>query len=351
MGESGPGCGEWYPEAVCETCGEPTFSTRSCGRRSCPECFALWAKEAAVRAAVRIQGRRYTLPPGFWRQVAHAIVAPPEGVIRNAREFWEWRSKAAEIAKEKGFSGFAVIGHPWRVTDAGKERYRREDPDYGIWVWLRNDLEESEMRELIHWSPHFHVIGETTPDMEPAKEDDEAVYHFRRSLESFEGIRDRESHNDVYGLFRYLLSHTGYPEGSTKQVTTWYGDLANSVYVEDATEEWQHEKPSEGVRSALSREIEAVAGVSLDDDENDESGACEAESEETEECPRDGCEGALIDVFDVRQYLRYNDVPREVSDRMIAAREWRFGDRAPPPGLKHPQTEEQAREAFRELLS
>lgn len=346
QGKSGSKCNEWYASAVCETCGRLDLGTHTCGRRSCPDCWGAWAKEASVRAATRVQAFRYT-QSGWRRQVAHAVVSPPEGEVRTEREYWDGRSKAAEIAEEKGWRGFAVIPHPKRVTDDGKERYRAEDPDYGIWVWLRNDVED--MDRYTKWSPHYHVIGATGADMDPAKESDEWRYSFFRSLERFEGVRDRGSHEDVYGTFRYLLSHTGYPTGSTKQATTWYGDLANSVFVEDATEDWQNEKPSEGVRSALEREIEAVAGPSDEGDESDES----AEREDTDDegpCPVDGCDGLLIDVFDVSRYLDYNDPPPEVAERMRTARDWRLGRVEPPPGLKRPTTEEQAREAFESLL-
>jgi hypothetical protein len=278
--------------------------------------------------------------------VAHAIVSPPEGEVRTEAEYWDGRSRAAEIAQEKGWRGFSVIPHPYRVTEEGKERYRAEDPEYGIWVWLRNDVEG--MSRYLKWSPHYHIVGATGADMEPAKDSDEWVYHFRRSVESFDDVRDAESHEDLYGLFRYLLSHTGYPEDSTKQVVTWYGDLANSVFVEDATEEWQHQKPSEGVLSALEREVEAVAGPSAEDDESDDEAV--SEGDEVGECPCDGCDGLLIDVFDVGLFLEHNDPPPEVQKAMVTARDWRLGRVQPPPGLKNPRTEGEAQEAFEALM-
>jgi len=347
QGDRGAGCGEWYPEAVCETCGEPRFASRVCGARSCPDCWGVWAKDGAVRATVRVQAFRYTQPDDWHRQAAHAFVSPPEGEVMTVREYWEGRSKAAEIAEEKGWRGFSVIPHPFRVTEEGQERYRAEDPPYGIWVWLRNDVEGGVSR-YAKWSPHYHIVGATGADMEPAKDSDEWMYNFKRSVESFDGVRDAGSHEDVYGLFRYLLSHTGYPEGSTKQVVTWYGDLANSVFVEDATEEWQHEKPSEGVLSALEREVEAVAGPTSEDDEEGEAVA-EA-GDEVGECPVEECDGLLIDVFDVGMYLEYNDPPPEVREAMVTARDWRLGRVQPPPGLKRPRTEAEAEEAYEVMI-
>jgi len=346
-GEKGPKCGKYYPEAVCDECGELDFGMHNCGRRSCPDCFGIWAKEAGVRATVRIQSFRHTQPDNHKRQAAHAVVAPPEGSIMNERQFYKGRKKASEIASEKGFRGFAIVAHPWRVKEWVKQDYRDAGPDVGLWVWLRNEFTETELRDRIYWSPHYHIIGATSAGMEPGNESDEWLYEFIRSFESYGGIRDTESHDDLYGGFRYLLSHTGYPEGSTKQAVTWYGDLANSVFVEDASEEWQIEKPSEGVRSALEREIEAMAGVVQEDDED---GVQSEETDDMGECPCDDCTGVLIDVFDVRAYLDHNDPPPEVADRMVTAYEWRVGDRLPPPGLKYPQTKEQAIEAFESLM-
>jgi hypothetical protein len=185
--------------------------------------------------------------------------------------------------------------------------------------------------------------------MEPGDESDEWVYEFIRSFGAYENKHDSESHEEVYGTFRYLLSHTGFPEGSTKQAITWYGDLANAVFVEDASQEYQIQKPSEGVRSVIRREVEAVAGPTDDDESDDEAGESK-ETDEVGDCPRDDCNGVLINVFDVEMYLRHNEPPPDVTNRMQTAYEWRVGDRVPPPGLKHPQTEEQAREAFEAML-
>ena len=347
QGDRGAGCGEWYPEAVCETCGEPRFTSRVCGTRSCPDCWGVWAKEAAVRATVRLQAFRYTQPNDWHRQAAHAIVSPPEGEVVTEREYWDGRSKAAEVAQKKGWRGFSVIPHPYRVTEEGKARYHAEDPDYGIWAWLRNDV-KGGLSLYTYWSPHYHIVGATGADMEPAKDSDEWVYHFRRSAESFDGVRDRDSHEDLYGLFRYLLSHTGYPEGSTEQVVTWYGDLANNVFVENATEDWQNAKPSEGVLSALKREVEAVAEPSAETEESDSEAV--SEDGEVGECPEEDCDGVLIDVFDVGMYLRHNDPPPEVRRSMEVCRDWRIGRVDPPPGLKKPRSKEEAEGAFEAML-
>lgn len=353
-GEKGPRCGEWYAEAVCADCGHVDMGTHSCGRRSCPECWGIWAKGAGVRATTRLQSFRETQPDDWHRQAAHAVVSPPEGVVMNEREFYDGRAKAAEIAEEKGFRGFAVIPHPWRVADDAKEEWRRTvardgdgNPKVGVWVWLRQNHNEAGLKRRIYWSPHYHVIGATGADMEPGDESDEWLYEFIRSFDRYGGSMDKASHSDVYGAFRYLYSHTGFRPGSSKQATTWYGDLANNVFVEAASEEWQIQKPSEGTRSVIRRNVEEVAEADVG---NDADGSGE-EGEEREGCPRDGCGGVLIDVFDVSAYLRQANPPPGVADRMKVARDWRLGRIEPPPGLKRPQTKEEAEEAFEKMVA
>jgi hypothetical protein len=346
-GESGPECGRWLPGGVCNACGDVKPIMQQCERRTCSDCWARWARQASVRAATRVQAFRHTQPDNYKRQIQHAVVSAPEGEIQSTREFFEGKKKAAEIAESKGWRGFAVIAHPWRVEPKTRREYKRENPDVGLWVWLRREKED--IYQHIYWSPHYHIIGLSGQGMEEGKESDEWLYRVlstENPYKPYEGTRDRDSHGEVYGTFRYLLSHTGWPEDSTRQAVTWYGCLANNVFVEEANEEWQHEKPSEGVLSVLQREIEVVASADESAAESDESAA---ESDEREECDCDGCEGEVIDVFDVKAYLRQRDPPPDVVRSMKLARKWRLKEVQPPPGAKRPSTREGFREAWRVL--
>ena len=100
--------------------------------------------------------------------------------------------------------------------------------------------------------------------------------------------------------------------------------------------------------SALEREVEAVAGPSAEDAESD--GEAVSEGDEVGECPCDDCDGLLIDVFDVRMYLRHNDPPPEVQRSMEVCAEWRLGRLEPPPGLKKPRSKKEAQEALEAIL-
>jgi hypothetical protein len=337
FGESGPRCGDYYPEAVCETCGEPEFGTHQCGRRECPECWGSWAKEAAVKRAVRLQARRLQEPDNYQRQAAHGLVSPNEE-IQTIRQFKNWRSKAGEIAQEHGFRGCDVVGHPFRTTDEADQLYERADPDVGKWVWLRENHPErltlAHADPLVVWSPHYHIIGLTSADMEEG-DGEEYVYQFFDSLDALSGKYDRDAHGNVYGVYRYLLSHAGFHREEGHNTVVGYGDLSNARF---------HEfQPSDREMEVLEREVREAVGAP------DEEGE-EAADDEVEECPQEACEGQLIDVWDIRSYLEQMEPPPEIEAAMMAAYEWRMGDVEPPPGLKRPGSREEAREAFEALL-
>ena len=345
FGEPGSRCGEPAPVGVCEN-GHTDWGEHKCGNRSCPDCYGLWSRDAAIRGATRVQSFRHTQPDDWHRQLVHSVVSPEAGVINTAREYWNGYSDAAELAEEKGMRGFAVIGHPWRVTAEGKKLYREHGgagSELGMWVWLRKHLDEAELMELIEWSPHYHIIGLASEDMEPASDDDEQTYKFIRSLSRYGGVEDRDSHEDVFGLFRYLLSHTGYQSGSTKQVTRWYGDLANSVFVDDATEEWQIQKPLDAEERIAEILKELASGEDRDG---------EGVDDEREQCSCEGCNAAVIPVEEIDAYLREYDPPDDVATVMQAVMDWRHSDvrQLLPPGIGRPETLEEAKEALSILV-
>lgn len=345
FGESGDKCGNPVPVGVCEA-GHAQWGEHRCGRRSCSECYGRWAREASARAATRVQSFRETQPDDWHSQAAHITFSPQNGDINTEREYFDGYSKAAEVAQEKGMRGFAVIGHPWRVTDRGKALYAKhgaEDSEYGLWVWLRKTFEFDELMELIKWEPHYHIIGMTTEDMEPGSEDDDFVYEFHGSLERYGGVEDRDSHEDVFGKFRYLLSHTGYPSGSTKQVIRWYGCLSNSTFVDDATEDWQIQKPLDA-EERIREILEELSTSEIEEGDGD--------TEDEELCDCEGCDAPVVPLEDLSLYLREYDPPDDVRDVMEAVIAWRFygGIEMLPPGAKNPQNQEEAEEALQLLI-
>lgn len=294
-----------------------------------------------MKRTVRLQSVRYT---ESHKQVAHGVVSLDED-IQTVREYLQGRSKAAELAKEKGWRHFDVVAHPARVTDEGKEMYEREssDRDPGIHVWLREEYGEryhfGEPDSLLYWSPHYHVIGVTSPDMEPAKDSDPYVYKFIRSFGRFD-LHDEESYNEVYGIYRYGFTHVGIHEEEQFQAVVGYGGMSNTTH-----EEYQ---PTAGILRTIEEMTERVADRALEKDE-EEPARAGSEDDELGECSE--CDdGVIINIFRVPEYLEQAQPPPDIRDRMVTAYEWRTGEIQPPPGLKRPQSDEEALEALESML-
>lgn len=355
----GDSCGVWRPRAVCDDCGHADMVQQHCDRWLCPDCWTRVANRFSVNAAHRIQSYRYQQPDNHKRQWAHATVSPEDSDVTTRRALFENRSKAADIAQEKGFRGCAVVAHSHRPTEFGKELYRADvdrDEDgealVGFWVWLRNHSAElqPDTSELIEWSPHYHIVGPTSPGMTEGKDSDEWMYHVIRFNEyDLSGVASSEdSHNELLSTFRYLSSHILQPEDSSRQLITWHGDLANSVFVEDATQEWQTQKPSEGVRDAIKRHLKEIAGPTVENSESSDSGD---DSDDLGGCPEPECDGLLIGVWDINQYLDHKEPPPDVAHKMRVVRDWVGGEIEPPGGLKSPRCESDARLALEKMLS
>jgi hypothetical protein len=275
--------------------------------------------------------------------------------VSTKRELFAKRTDVADMAMEKGFRGCAVIPHPWRASDLGKMLWRakvdRDDdgePIIGFWVWLRHNSEWLELDEMVNWEPHYHIIGPTSPDMEGAKESDKWRYHvIKFNEEPLTHTADQDSHEEVFSTFRYLYSHVGEPPECDRQMTTWHGELANNVFVDDATESWQVAKPSQGVVDSIERNVKEMSGQCIERDESDGDGD---ESDDVGDCPKGDCCGNLIGVWDVDDYLDQNNPPPDVLNKMRVCRDWVEGVVTPPAGMKQPTVEKDARHALARML-
>jgi hypothetical protein len=252
---------------------------------------------------------------------------------------WEKaKQKAYDLAKEKGISGGVLIPHGWRVEEDAKAVWRVKkdagDVDCGIWRWVREH--DRDWRSLTYWSPHFHILGlgADLGESDPVNDDG---WVFSR-IDSFDRFRitDPDAYRPMFKAANYLLSHVGYEQESGKQAIRWFGSLANNQFsIEDQLTDWE--------QSAVDRITEKVAGYSVEDDEDDEK-----------TCDEEGCEGQMSPIWSAFDRLADPDwcdsIGREKHQRLVAAFEWAIGDRRPPPGLKHPQTQAQADEAFESIL-
>lgn len=348
LGDEGAGCGEWAPREFCDAAGHVQLGQHLCGRRSCPRCWnGQWARPRTVSVVQRLAAARYAEPDGIRRRAVHVIVSPAEGSVVSIEDFYRARRKAIDRAKEHGVRGGLIVPHGYRVTDDAKAEFRALldagewdlEADGGIWRWVREN--RRDWRDQTYWSPHFHVLGLAVDVDAGDGAGGWVVKNVKRgdrhSLKPFR-LTDESGYEDMAAAARYLLSHATYEADGSRQVVTWFGAL-------HATNFDPEEALSAGAWEAIKRTAEEVVGGRADRGDG-------ADSEEPETCPVDGCEGVLHPIWEAGEFLtvRGEDLPRSNEHTLARAHEWACGDREPPPGLKHPRTEQQAREALDALL-
>jgi hypothetical protein len=339
MGEPGSDCGVVSAVGFCDSHGHIQYRNHQCGRRSCPKCWSdYWAENRTVSVVSRLAAARYSEPDGRRRRLVHAVVSPEEE-IRTIEGFYQARSKANEIAKEHGVRGGVTVAHGYRVKEEVQDEYRSKDAEGGLWMWIRRN--ERDWTEQVYWSPHFHIIGLAT-DFEAGEErSDGWIVHKIRSLERYEGMRDRSGTEDMVRTVRYILSHTTYPAGENRQSVTWFGDLHGTNFSPEG-------ELSEGAWSVIQRVTEEIVGTAGEIEEESGPGG------ETEECRVEDCEGKVHDIWHARRFLNGpagQELSREERERVRVTYEWVAGIREPPPGAKRPRTIEEAEESLSLLLS
>jgi hypothetical protein len=344
-GESEPGtnCGVWGPQDFCDGCGDVGFGPSRCEQRGCPNCWWKWSGNRTEKAVVRLGAARYAADEAMDKRTVHTVASPPEGEIRTLVDVQQGFRDAYELAKERGVRGGVCIFHGFRVLDDVKQEFRAEDPDGGIWAWIRERPES--WRSLTYWSPHYHIVG-LARDVEADTGDESDVWRFRRidrqggrsALLPFK-LSDKAGYDEMAGLLRYLLSHMTFESDTSKDSVRWFGSLSTAKFSPE-------KELSEGALSTIQRYAEEVVGST--DDRGDGDG--HQEDCECEECgatsrsPIWEAGGALMDPSWCEEIGRENEA------RLAAAFEWAVGDRQPPPGLKRPTTREQMEEAFEAIL-
>jgi hypothetical protein len=342
MSDPGANCGKWGPQEFCDECGEPSFGPSQCEQRGCPNCWWKWSGNRAENIAVRLSAARYAAEEGIDKRAVHTVASPPEGEIRTLTDVQQGFREAYALAKERGVRGGVCIFHGFRVLDAVKERFRAEDPEGGIWSWVREQAED--WRDLTYWSPHYHIIG-LARDVEADEGRDGDVWRFQRldrqgGRSAFLPFRltDKECYSETVGTARYLLSHLTFQSDTSTDSVRWFGELSTAKFSPE-------EELSEGSLSTIERHVEEVVGAvdQRGDDGHQEDCEC-AECGASSMSPIWEAGGALMD----RSWCER--IGGEQQARLSAAFEWAIGDRVPPPGLKHPTSEEECTEAFQALL-
>jgi hypothetical protein len=349
MGEPGKNCGEAIPIEYCEECGEPHFATVSCDQRQCPDCWRSWQADRAEGIVRRLAAARRAAGDGLERRLLHSVVSPPEGEVRTLVDFDDMMSRAYDLMREAGARGGVAIPHGWRVTETAKEEWARAtdrgESGPALWAWVRSEYGEA-WREAVYWSPHVHVLALASEfgENDPESQDGWVVSRIR-SLSEW-SLTDREGYEDMARAASYLLSHSAYEPQSNTDSVRWFGDLHPSNFSPDP-ESGEMENPSlPSLSEGLYRVIERYAAEAVGLEEQQET--------EASECRRDECDGKRRSIHMAGEWLMDPDwcdhIGPEQVHRLETALEWLCGEIRPPPGLKNPRDQEQAREALEAML-
>jgi hypothetical protein len=336
-GDRGKNCGQWYPQEFCDNCGEPQFGESRCLQRSCPECWRAWSKQRTVGIIERLQKARETADSGLEKRAVHAVASPPEGEITTLRDIDKGFRTAYDKAREAGIHGGVAIFHGFRVTDEAKQQWAIEtdsgDDGLKLWRWVREH--DTHWRELTYWSPHYHILG-LAPEVEPS--DSDWIIERIRTLERYQ-MTNMESYRNIAKSAMYVISHTTFESDTAKDSIRWYGSLSTAKF-----------RAEKEISDGAIATIERKAAEAVEKPTEEEAGA---DSEGTKKCDVCGSTG-FSSIFEAGGALMDKQwcerIGREQERRLNTAFQWAIGEIEPPPELKNPTSEADAREAFKELL-
>lgn len=344
-GEPGSGCGEWGPKAFCDECGEPQFGRSRCDQRGCSSDWGSWSRRRAEKVTERLAAARHLADDNLDKRAIHAVFSPPEGSIRSLTGVQRGYNDAYDLAKEQGVRGGVAIFHGFRLTGEAVQLFS-EATGRGEWEgkkWKFVREHDRNWRSLVYWSPHYHIVG-LSRDFKANKPDEQGGWVAKRirSLEPFNLTRSK-GYEDMIGLTMYQLSHATFETRSSSDCIRWFGDLATNQFS-------PKNELSSGVLDVIKRMVKETGENDPDgEDENDPLLSLEKD---------DGCVNcgsvAQSPIWKAGRMLQDQrwcaQIGIKQQRKLTVAFEWAIGERKPPPGLKHPQSEDDAREAFEAML-
>jgi hypothetical protein len=261
--------------------------------------------------------------------------------VQSLRDVSAGFREAYTLAREQGVRGGVAIFHGFRVTDEAKQEFAEvvesgqwePDEDGGLWRWVR--ALDRDWRSVTYWSPHYHIIGLAASIEENDPESQDGwVFKRIRSLSPFY-LNQSEGYADMAQTAMYLLSHATFERDSASDCIRWFGELATTKF-----------SPEKELHQGVLERIKEMAEAAL------QSGAesdCEDERDECRECGS----SAFASIWDAPMALRDSEWCSRIERRKVklltAAFEWAIGEVVPPPGLKKPRSEDEAREVLLSL--
>jgi hypothetical protein len=306
----------------CDDQGHVALGRETCERRGCPKDWADWVRNAAESVVERVAAFR-TAQDGAGKRAAHVVVSPPQDRTWSARELWDARSEAYRAAEAAGVRGGAVITHPYRTTDRADMLYETAteagDWDRGKWSFLRDLAGDAwgGMREYVEPAPHYHMIA-PVGDVQPSAAPEGWVVKRVRTFGRWD-YRDVEAYRDLFGAALYTLSHAAVQQG--RSTVTYFGEIHPAAF-----------DPTEELTAGKWDRIQQLVGVAPDTSGG--VGAGGSDVDELEPCDRDGCDGTIRPLDELREYLANPPAgwDRRAEYRAKAVQVWVLeeGDRPPP---------------------
>jgi len=215
-----------------------------CERASCPVCYKIWLNRTTQNMAHRLKEAQEVFKYEgrlAKTRLIHTTISPS----RDEAEDWmteegykKSRRKAQRIAKRAGFTGGAMIPHPYRE--------RCGDCGGTIGFKTKTCTECGSNNIVWYWSPHFHLIGFGW--IHGSKE----IYEKTGWIVKNHGIR-----NDVEGTIYYQLSHCGIKEGT--HAISWFGVMSYKS-IKTSPLRWENTAPVCPICGNKLRPIDYILG-------------------------------------------------------------------------------------------
>jgi len=351
FGDQPDRCGPRKPVGFCSREGHVALASASpCETRGCPEHWQMWQESAAVKIVARLAAYRH-VQEGAGKRLLHVVDSPDPERRWSAEAFWDERPRSYELLDDVGGRGGVTVPHPYRTSDEGNRLFDMAtehgewEEEWGRWSLLRSAADDwEEMTRFVDGGPHYHHLV-AAEDFDPDAVPEGRTIENIRSLDRFH-IRDMTGYRDMAKVAMYLLSHAAYqPPGADgsggRNTVTYWGEAHPNSFdpsAELTAAEWDR----------IQRNAERAVTTSPADDL-----PASGEGEDRPECPRDGCDGRVVALDELRGWMERDEWPGRLDRRqrwILKGVLWwmEVGRDRPPPSSSEARVREWFRQKGRE---